>query len=198
MIGWLHGSLLARSISGQVLVGVGGVGYEVSVPTSLLAGLGEIGGEVTLFVHTHVREDAIVLFGFSSMEDRDWFETLLGAHGVGPSLALAVLSTMQSRELAQVLAAEDVDALCAIPGVGKKTAQRLILDLRGRIDLVSVQGYTADDSGAVSARSEVREALSELGYGSEEIRRAMDATRDVDASAEDLLRAALRELAATR
>ena len=191
MIGSLRGTVAARGPSGEVVVEVGGVGYRVSVPTGTAAVLAT-GAEVFLHVHTHVREDAIVLYGFAHDEERRSFEALLGAHGVGPSLALAVLSALSPAALTTAVLEGDVDTLCAVPGIGRKTAARLVLDLKSRLELPEVAPVMAGAAG--SARTEARAALAELGYGPEEIRRALDGRRD-DVGVEELLRLALRDLA---
>lgn len=203
MIGSLRGVVLERSPSGTVLIEVGGVGYRVTVPASSMAALGEPGAPTFLHIHTHVREDAIVLFGFASRDERQCFEHLLGAHGVGPSRAIDILSALSPTALRRALATDDVDALCTIPGVGKKTAARLLLELKAKFgDLDDIGGGTELAAvGAAglptSARAEARAALAGLGYGVEEVREVL---RDVDddAPVEDVLRAALKQLAASR
>ena len=199
MIGWLRGELVARSPEGGIIVDVGGVGYRLTVSPALLCAVGERGAQVELHVHTHVREDAIVLYGFASAEERRCFEALLGAHGVGPALALAVLSALRPAELVRAVLDEDLGALCVVPGVGRKTAARLVLDLRSRLELPEFAGNgVPGGQGAPSeARGEVRAALSELGYGPEEIRRALEGGVS-EGTVEELLRQALRELAGAR
>jgi Holliday junction DNA helicase RuvA len=152
---------------------------------------------VFLHVHTHVREDAIVLYGFAHADERRCFEALLGAHGVGPSLALGILSALSPAALSTAVLEDDLDTLCTVPGVGKKTAARLLLELKARLDLPSLDapGQPGPSSGA--PRAEARAALAELGYGPEEIRAALDGLDDT-ASVEDLVRTALRELARSR
>ncbi len=200
MIGWLSGRLIARTADGELLVDVHGVGYRVSVPAPLLVTAGEPGAEVVLHVHTHVREDAIVLYGFATAEERRCFEALLSAHGVGPSLALAVLCALRPSDLVRAVLDEDLDVLCAVPGVGRKTAARLVLDLRTRLELPEFAGagVPGGSTGATSEpRGEVRAALAELGYAPEEIRRALHEIPD-EGAVEELLRHALRELAGAR
>jgi holliday junction DNA helicase RuvA len=198
VIGWLAGSLLARSGDGEVLVDVGGVGYRVTVPAPLFASLGEPGAQVGLHVHTHVREDAIVLYGFAAADDRRCFEALIGAHGVGPALALAILSSLTPDDLARAVLVEDLATLCAVPGVGRKTAARMVLDLRSKLDLPEASASVPPTDGrGREPRSEVRAALAELGYSPDEIRRALD-TSPADGEVEEMLRAALRELAGAR
>jgi holliday junction DNA helicase RuvA len=197
VIGSLRGVLIDRPGPGEVIVEVPGVGYRASVPTSVVGTLGGIGSEVFLHVHTHVREDAIVLFGFAHGDERRCFEALLGAHGVGPSLALAILSSMSPAALSTAVLEDDVDTLCLVPGVGKKTAARLLLELKARLDLPTLGGEGPSSGGSTSPRGEARAALAELGYGPDEIRGVLDAVDD-DASVEEMVRAALRELARNR
>jgi len=197
MIGSLRGVLVDRSAPGEIIVEVGGVGYRTSVTTSLVAGLGGPGSEVFLHVHTHVREDAIVLYGFAHADERRCFEALLGAHGVGPSLALAILSSMSPAALSTAVLEDDVDTLCLVPGVGKKTAARLLLELKARLDLPSLGEPVSVSGSGGSRRGEVRAALTELGYDPDEIRAALDAL-DEDGPVEVMVRSALRELARNR
>lgn len=199
MIGWLQGRLVTRLAEGEVIVDVAGVGYRVSVPVPVMAALGTDGDPVTLHVHTHVREDAIVLYGFADSEQRRCFEALLSAHGVGPALALSVVSVLTPRDLVRAVVEEDLDVLCAVPGIGRKTAARLVLDLRSKLDMPmttgsALPGASIDTGGS---RQDVRAALAELGYGAEEIRQALVSMPE-DGTVEDLLRMALRELAVAR
>lgn len=201
MIGSLRGTLLDRWTTGEVLVEAGGVGYRVLVSTSALSSLGDLGDPVFLHVHTHVREDAIVLYGFPTRDERACFEALLSAHGVGPALGLAILSAHSPASLARALATDDVEALTLVPGVGKKTAARLLIELKTKLDIdlevdlvaVSIHG------GSLPATpvAEVRTALAGLGYGPDEVRLATQSLPD-DGRVEDLLKAALRQLAAAR
>jgi Holliday junction DNA helicase RuvA len=197
MIGSLRGTVLDRPSAGEVIVEVGGVGYRVSVPTSVLAGLGSVGRDVFLHVHTHVREDAIVLYGFAHADERRCFEALLGAHGVGPSLAMAILSALSPAALSTAVLEDDLDTLCLVPGVGKKTAARLLLELKARLDLPSLGGGSSMATPAGSARGEARAALTELGYGPDEIAGALESV-DGDAPVEEMVRSALRELVRNR
>jgi len=148
VIGWLSGRMLGwylpNSSTGssfgiaELLLDVGGVGYRVQVPLDLARKSGAPGGHVSVFVHTHVREDAISLFGFGRRSERDLFEALLGAHGVGPSLAMAIVSMHSPEELAAIVQMEDADALTVVPGVGRKTAEKLIVELRSRLEKARV------------------------------------------------------------
>jgi Holliday junction DNA helicase RuvA len=195
VIGSLRGKVIARTGETEVIVDVNGVGYRVAVTTAGAASMAGGSGEVFLYVHTHVREDAIVLYGFLHDDERRCFEALLGAHGVGPSLAMAVLSSLSPAALSTAVLEDDVDTLCVVPGVGRKTAARLLIDLKSRLDLPDLSFDGADVPDAPrSARSEARAALAELGYAPDEIRGALEGHRD-DVGVEELLRLALRELA---
>ena len=207
MIGSLRGVLVDRSVTGEVTVDVGGVGYRVVVAPPTLAALGDVGDTVFVFVHTHVREDAIVLYGFATVDERRCFEALLGAHGVGPAMAVAILSVHAPPVLRRVVACDDADALTLVPGIGKKTAARLLLDLKSRLDLPDVDlAVSAVTNGRAAsyggARAEVHAALAQLGYGPDEIRDAIHGLPHDDpedgVAVEDLLRLALRSLAAAR
>lgn len=189
MIGALRGQLAERLSDGTVIVDVQGVGYRVSLTGKGSASIAT-GTDVELAVHTHVRDDAIVLYAFLTHRERDCFEALVSAPGVGPTLAQSILTTLGPDALSSALASDDVDALVAVPGVGRKTAARLLLELRGR--LISDDTTTKDGSGP-SVRVEVRGALGELGYTSEEVRRAVEELDDTD-NVEDALRQALRVL----
>jgi len=198
VIGSLRGPLLDRSGT-ELLVEVGGLGYRVQATPDTVATVGEVGSEVFLHVHHQVREDAETLYGFTAIDDRRVFETLIGTHGVGPALALAILSVHSPAALRQVLATDDVAALCLVPGVGKKTAARLLVELKSRLDLPEVDLAALDTGGRPgvppNVRADVRDALTELGYGPDEIARILpDLPQDGDSA--DLLRQALQRLAA--
>jgi Holliday junction DNA helicase RuvA len=198
VIGSLRGTFAARTSDAEVIVEVGGVGYRVAVTTATASSLTSVGSDVFLHVHTHVREDAIVLYGFLHDDERRCFDALLGAHGVGPALALAILSALSPAALSTAILEDDLGTLCLVPGIGRKTAARLLIDLKSRLDLPDLHATDLTSSTAQSPRAEVRAALSELGYGPDEIRGALERlgdTDDGDASVEALLRSALRELA---
>jgi Holliday junction DNA helicase RuvA len=187
VIGRLRGTLAAKGLDAAVL-DVDGVGYEVAMSPRSLAELPAVGEEVVVHTHLHVREDQLALFGFGADEERDLFRILLGASGIGPKLALAVLATMTPVELRQAVLTEDPDALTVVPGIGKRSAQKLILDLRSRLELPD--GELVAGGGL----AEVRAALEGLGYQSVEIREALAGLSPDDGEVEDLLRAALQRL----
>ena len=200
MIGSVRGALLERLPSGEVLVEVSGIGYRVIVAPSTAASLGETGSEVFLHTHHHRREDAETLYGFTSSEQRMVFEALLSAHGVGPALALGIMSVHPPASLVRVLANDDIDALCLVPGVGKKTAARLLIELKSKLDIpgldIGAGSIFVDGStGGSSSVADVRTALSELGYGPDEVAEAVKELPDSNDTAE-LLRLALQRLAA--
>jgi len=181
MIGSLRGRLVDRGTN-EVLVEVNGIGYRIAVSPATAVALGGVGGEVLVHVHHHVREDAQMLYGFATIAERRCFEALLGAHGVGPALALAILSVHSPESLQRTLADDDLASLCLVPGVGKKTAARLLVELKARLQLDDVDltaagpGSTGDgEVGAAgrTVRADVRDALAGLGYGPEEIREAL-------------------------
>jgi holliday junction DNA helicase RuvA len=200
MIGSLRGRLLERWGDGEVLVEVGGVGYRVTVTPTTVVELGEPGDDVFFYTHHHRRDDAETLFGFLGRDERICFEALIGAHGVGPALALAILAVHSPPALQRVLADDDLAALCLVPGVGKKTAARLLVELKARLDVpgldvAAVAGRDGDaTSGSGSARADVRDALSNLGYGLDEV---AEVVRDLpdDGDSAELLRVALQRLA---
>ena len=197
MIALLRGKVVTVG-TGDVVLDVNGVGYHVNIPTG--TPVGPPGAEVTLHTHLAVREDALTLYGFVDPASRALFTTLLGVTGVGPKLALAALGTLSAVGLRRAVVTEDVDALTIVPGLGKKSAQRMILELREKLGALAadgVPGAVSLPAGGGDPRSEVRLALSGLGYVPSEVAAAMDR---VDANADDtpetLLREALRVLAA--
>ena len=195
MIGSLRGVLQERLEDGQVLVEVAGVGYRVTVTPTTSVSVGEVGQEIFLHIHHHFRESDQTLFGFLSKQERRCFETLLSAHGVGPSLALAVLGVHGPNELVRLIAEEDVSSLCLVPGIGKKTASRLLIELKDSLDISAELDAVNTGTGADrrSVMVEVQEALGGLGYSLEEIRPVLADLAGDDPSV--LLREALQRLA---
>ena len=197
MIGLLSGQL-AEKEPGRVIVNVGGVGYAVQVPLSTFYGLGEIGSPVSLRVHTHVREDALALFGFTTVLELDVFEHLISISGVGPRLALAVLSGIETPDLVRAVRGGDVGRLTKIPGVGKKTAERIGLELRDRLPAELASDQDEGDTGSAATREDVMSALLNLGYHRQLTERAVDRVLQTTAGTEEfetILRLVLRELA---
>ncbi len=187
MIGRVRGVVVQRA-PGTVVLEAAGLGYEIAITPRGLADLPPLGEEAVIHTHLHVREDHQALYGFPSEAERDIFRLLLGASGVGPKLAMAIIATLPPDELRRAVGADDVSALEAVPGVGKRTAQKLILELRPRFDLGE-----GELPGEGSGLAEVRAALESLGFGVPEIREAL---RDVspDAPTEAVLQQALQAL----
>ncbi len=195
MIGSLRGTVLERSADGHVLLEVSGVGYVVHVAPRTLAEL-EPTSTAFVHVHHHIREGDQTLYGFLTRDERATFQDLIGAHGVGPALAMAILATHPPSTLIDLVANGDVAALTMVPGVGKKTAERLLVELKGRLALPTLEA--TGDSGVLS---DLREALIGLGYAESEIREVMRDIPDdlrTSRSAEDMLRHSLSQLAARR
>ncbi len=211
MIGSLRGrvidrdAVIDRASAAQIVIEVAGVGYRVAVTPQTLDRLPP-DADVLLHIHHHIREADQKLYGFLAKEERVAFEGLLAAHGVGPALALAVLTTHPADRLARILAEDDLNALCQVPGVGRKTAQRLLVELRSSLVLLDGDGAAAatgiDLTGAAApgAVADVREALANLGYSPDEVKAAIaglprDLLDDPALDGGQLLKQALRVLA---
>ena len=199
MIGQLRGRL-AEKRPNQVLVDVGGVGYLVQVPLSTYAALGELHTEVTLLIHTHVREDALALYGFVSSREKHFFELLLSASGVGPTLALKILSGMSVEELVPAIRGSDLGRLTKIPGVGRKTAERMVVELKDKLEAVAVETEKPAVSSPAGIEADVISALVNLGYDGRAAETAVaEAKREAGAgNFEKLLRSALHSLSAPK
>ena len=198
MIAHLRGRIFAKQPN-RVVVDVSGVGYDVFVPLSTFYGLGDVGAEVSMRIHTHVREDALVLYGFSTTLEQDLFERLISVSGIGPKVALSVLSGIEPHELIRAVELKDVTRLTAIPGVGKKTAERIVLELTGRLPLSRAGAAAADEAppGPAGVRDDVLSALVNLGYHRPLAEQAVAAAVKTapDGGFERTLKQALRELA---
>ncbi len=193
MIGQLRGALVDKRPN-QVIIDAGGVGYQVQIPLSTFAGLGALHAEITLLIHTHLREDQIALYGFLTAREKQLFEMLISASGVGPSLALKILSGMGLDDLVPAIRKGDVVRLKQIPGVGQKTAERIILELRDK--LAAVEVIEAGKPGTRSqVESDVASALVNLGYEERSVEKTLEHVRGNAATTFDaLLRAALQKL----
>jgi len=186
VIAFLQGEL-AEKAGDRVVLSVHGTGYEVLVPVSTLARLPGLGKDARVYTRLHVRDDALVLYGFSTTEERGLFDLLVSVSGVGPKLALAFLSVFTPEALRRAVAAGDVAALATVPGVGKKMAGRVVVDLKDKL------GSGDGDAAPTGPLSEVREALLSLGLSPQEARDAMSSLAgNGDRTVEDLLRDALR------
>ncbi|HTZ73774.1 MAG TPA: Holliday junction branch migration protein RuvA [Candidatus Aquilonibacter sp.] len=195
MIGMLRGALVEKRPN-QVLIDVGGVGYQVQIPLSTFAGLGALHQETTLLIHTHLREDALSLYGFLTAREKQCFELLISASGVGPSLGLKILSGMGMDDLVPAIRKGDLAQLVKIPGVGRKTAERIVVELRDKLAIIDVPG-----AGKPATRSQmeadVASALVNLGYEARAVEKAVEKARGAHgAEFEELLRGALQILGA--
>jgi Holliday junction DNA helicase RuvA len=197
MIGLLRGRLLDKRPN-QVILDVGGVGYLVAIPLSTFATLGELHADVTLLIHTHVREDALALYGFLSAREKHLFELLLGASGVGPTLALKILSGMNVEELIPAIRTGDLGRLTKIPGVGRKTAERMVVELKDKLEAVAVEAEKSPAASPAGVAADVKSALINLGYDERAAEAAVsEAKRQAGTSNfEILLRATLAALSA--
>ena len=196
MIAFLRGRVLDKQPN-RITVDVQGVGYEVHVPLSTYYDVGEEGAEIALRVHTHVREESIQLYGFLTTLEQQLFERLIGISGIGPKLAIAVLSGIDSAELVGAVQRGDVARLTSVPGIGRKTAERIVLELKDRLaQLVIPAGAVAAASPADRLRADLLSALQNLGYHRPLAEKAVDAALRgaLDATFETALRGALREL----
>lgn len=174
---------MAEKQAGMVTVDVSGVGYEVAIPAHTYSRLGELGEDVSLHVHTHVRENALSLFGFHKRRDKDLFEKFIDVSGVGPRLALALLSGLETHQLVTAIRTGDSKTLIRIPGVGKKTGQRIILELKDKLKAFASDEAGADE-GDAAVEEDVISALTNLGCSREAARRGVRAARRKGAPAE--------------
>jgi Holliday junction DNA helicase RuvA len=172
MIASIHGVLEARRAD-HAIIRVGGFSLRVFTPSSTLSRLGEVGAEVTLHTHFQVREDGMALFGFASAEERDAFEQLITISGVGPKIALALLSTMDASTFYRAIADEDITRLSLAPGVGKKLAGKLVFELKGKLPALTATGGAASGTPSGKLQTEVLEALMGLGYSAAEAQAAL-------------------------
>lgn len=198
MIAFLRGRVLEK-YPNRIIVDVHGVGYEVHVPLSTYYDVGDEGAEITLRVHTHVREDALQLYGFLTDLERQLFERLIAISGIGPRLAIAVLSGMDTRELVAAVQRADVARLTGVPGIGRKTAERIVLELKDRLAQLAFapEGGAPFASPADRLRDDLISALQNLGYHRPQAERAVESvlTGTPEATFEAALKQALRELA---
>ncbi len=193
MIGLLRGKILAKQPP-SLLLDVHGVGYEVDAPMTTFYDLPEVGAEVTLFTHLAVREDAHTLYGFIALGDRTLFRNLLKVNGVGARLALTILSGMSAQTFVACVQAGDADALVKLPGIGKKTAERLIIELRDRLEGMTPTESTPHKASMVAA-SPVEDAVTALvglGYKPQEASKMVRVIDTADMSSEDIIRSALQ------
>jgi Holliday junction DNA helicase RuvA len=201
LIAFLRGSILEKHPN-RIVVDVNGVGYDVFVPLSTFYGLGDTGSPISVRIHTHVREDALLLYGFATLLEQELFERLIGVSGIGPKVALAVLSGIEPPELIRAIERGDLARLTAIPGVGKKTSERIVLELKDRLPRAQIAPPAPGDaaSGSPVVRGDVVSALVNLGYHRPLAEKAAEAAMNTlgpvaEHGFERTLKQALRELA---
>jgi len=191
MIGFVRGTVAGRTQDG-CLVDVNGVGYRLACSATTLAALPPDGAEVRLWTHVHVREDALALFGFATEGEQRMFEALIGVTGVGPKVALQVCSAFSPESFRRTLATDDVGAISSVPGIGKKTAQRIILELKEKLSIPDLQVVGPGADALAAARS----ALENLGYSPGEVRAALGELQPApDDRVEEVIKSALKVLA---
>lgn len=190
MITSIRGKLIFVGID-HAVVETGGLGYQVFAPKTVLAGLGELGQEVQFYTHMHIREDLLALYGFSTMDQRHLFETLLTVSGIGPKVALSMLSSGAPEDIRVAIAGGDTARLARVPGIGKKTAERLVLELKGKIEVKGVA--PAASPGVASVNADLADTLAALGFSAAEANAAINALpADAPPTLEERLRLALK------
>lgn len=196
MIARLSGTLVEKSVQ-RIVIDVGGVGYDVLVPLSTFYAVGDAGSSIVLRIHTHVREDALLLYGFMTPLEQTLFERLITVSSIGPKLALAVLSGIESGELVKAIRQADIVRLTRIPGIGRKTAERIVVELKDRMPQAGESETDAAAGAAGSVRDDVLSALVNLGYQRHAVEKTVDAVlRQTESQEfESVLRQILKELA---
>ena len=194
MIGSIKGVILLKQAP-QVLVDCNGVGYEIETPMTTFIELPEIGSQISFFTHLQVRDDAHIIYGFKDLDERSLFRTLLKVNGVGAKLALAILSAMTVHDFERCVTTEDSDALVKIPGVGKKTAERLVIEMRDRlIDVTNTASMEPNKVKSNNAKEEAFDALLALGYKLSEVKKIMSSIKVGNEKPEDIIRKALKRV----
>ena len=195
MIARLSGTLLEKHVQ-RLIIDVSGVGYEVLVPLSTFYAVGETGAPVALRIHTHVREDALLLYGFATPLEQELFERLISVSRIGPKAALSVLSGIESLDLIKAIRSSDIARLTRVPGIGRKVAERLVVELKDRMPEPVEAGGASPVDAPGSVRDDVLSALENLGYQRHSVEKAVDAAlrRDDTQDFESVLRQILREL----
>lgn len=197
MIAHLVGTILDKQLQ-RLTIDVGGVGYDVHVPLSTSYGVGEIGARVSLRIHTHVSDDAIRLFGFGTALEQQLFERLIGISGIGPKLALAVLSGIEPGDLVRAIRGSDLGRLTSIPGVGRKTAERIVIELKDRVNKLTTDAADIAAAPGDDVREDLLSALGNLGYQRAAAEKAVDralgkvATREFEPLLREVLKALVR------
>jgi Holliday junction DNA helicase RuvA len=196
VIAHLRGRILEKQPN-RIVIDIDGVGYDVAVPLSTFYGLGDAGADIALRIHTHVREDALTLFGFATQIEQDLFERLIAISGIGPKVALAVLSGIEPPDLVRAIEHGDVARLTNIPGIGKKTSERIVLELKDRLPRLPTGAAAAGAAPPAGLRDDLLSALTNLGYHRPLAEKAVESAIKAipDSDFETTLKRALRELA---
>ncbi|WP_027186208.1 Holliday junction branch migration protein RuvA [Desulfovibrio inopinatus] len=200
MIGYLEGRVMAKDETGCLLLTAGGVGYDIRLCASVLAELPDIGGQAGIFIHTIVREDALELYGFSSLDEKKTFVTLIGITKLGPKTGLAILSRFSPDDLRAIVVGDDVNALTMVSGIGKKSAQRIFMELKYRLDVDGAPTPVQGKPAATNTFADALTGLTNLGYREDEARAALKAVfeDEPEADVSMALRLALKHMAAER
>ena len=194
MIGSIKGVILLKQAP-QVLVDCNGIGYEIETPMTTFVELPEIGSQISFFTHLQVRDDAHIIYGFIDLDERSLFKALLKVNGVGAKLALAILSAITVHDFERYVTTEDSDALVKIPGVGKKTAERLVIEMRDRlIDITNAASMEPNKIKPNNAKEEAFDALLALGYKLSEVKKIMSSIKVDNEKPEDIIRKALKRV----
>lgn len=199
MIGWLDGQIIDKHQPGKLVLNVHGVGYDVETSLNTFFQLDSVSGSVGLHIHTIVREDALLLYGFLDRKERELFRALIKVNGIGPKLAMSILSSITPNEFIQCIQQENASFLMKLPGIGKKTAERLVVEMRDSIKQFSVFASDSFNNKSVliiSGQDEAVSALEALGYKPQEALKAVNKVNDNSKSCEQLIRDALQILAA--
>ena len=195
MIGWLSGKILDNDQPGKLVINVNGVGYDVETSLSTFFQLELLAGEISLFIHTVVREDAFLLYGFLEKQERSLFRALIKVNGVGPKVAMAILSSISPAEFIQCIREKNTTLLTRLPGIGKKTAERLVVEMKDSLNQVADGAYKSNSDHRLQDQFEAIQALEALGYKSQEATKVIHKIDDGQKTAEQLIRQALQLLA---
>ncbi|MDF1677305.1 MAG: Holliday junction branch migration protein RuvA [Legionellaceae bacterium] len=195
MIGWLKGNVIDKREPGKLVLDVSGVGYDVETSLPSFFEIEAVNGAVGLHIHTLVREDAIILYGFLTLEERGLFRTLIRVNGVGPKLAIAILSSIRPDEFVRCIRQENATLLTKLPGIGKKTAERLVVEMKDRLDGMAYSEAAPESHAPLGRVDEAVKALQALGYKLQEANKVVKALDDGQKTCEQLIRESLQSLA---
>ncbi|MDF1646960.1 MAG: Holliday junction branch migration protein RuvA [Legionellaceae bacterium] len=195
MIGWLQGEIIDKRQPGKLVINVGGVGYDVETSLPSFFEVETVKGPVGLHIHTLVREDAFILYGFLTLEERHLFRALIRVNGVGAKLAIAILSSIRPEDFVRCIRQENPALLIKLPGIGKKTAERLVVEMKDRLDDIEYFSDVSEERTALGHADEAVKALQALGYKSQEANKVVKALDNGEKNCEQLIREGLQSLA---